>query len=175
MSTDPFVPASISEAPRHKQSLPAGITVPPSRPWRGGRPGEVGTEIPAGNFAGNPSPNGGFSISLAHRQRDGWTIGPHEYIGDATAVVAEIAMKRASQFGRAPMKGDVDIAVALLGYDGTADAAFVVRRSSLVHDADRHYEPRRAAVDLVPADLLCNPDALIVAQIAAWRSSLVAD
>jgi hypothetical protein len=174
MSTDPFVPASTSEAPRHKQSMPAGIAVPPSRPWRGGRPGEVGTKIPDGQWAGNPSPNGGFAISLVRRQQDAWTLGPHEYIGDAAAVVAEIAMKRASQFGRAPMKGDVDIAVALLGYDGTADVAFVALRSGMVHDADHHYEPRRGAVDLVPAELLRHPGAQILAQVEAWRSGVTA-
>ncbi len=174
MPTDPFVPTSISEAPRHKQSMPVGIAVPPSRSWRGGRPGEVGTDIPVGRLAGNPSPNGGFAISLAHRQRDAWTLGPHEYIGDATAVVAEIAMKRASQFGRAPMKGDVDVAVALMGYDGSADTAFIALRASMVHDADHHYELRRRVVDLVPAELLRNPDARIAEHVAAWRSNIVA-
>ena len=72
------------------------------------------------------------------------------------------------------MKGDVDIAVALLGYDGSADAVFIAVRSAMVHDADHHYEPRRCAVDLVPAELLRRPDAQILAQVAAWRSGVTA-
>ncbi len=152
--------------------MPAGIAVPPARGWIADRPGDLGPEQPSGKFLGRPGPNVGFAISLVHRQRDTWTLGPHEYVGDAAAVVAEIAMKRASQFGRAPIKADVDIAVALLGYDGTGDAAWVAFRSSLVHDADHHYEPRRAAVDLVSDELLKSSPTDVAAQVATWRASV---
>jgi len=39
---------------------------------------------------------------------------------DVVAVIAEIAGKRAAQFGRAPVIGDVDLVIALLGYDASA-------------------------------------------------------
>ena len=44
-------------------------------------------------------------------------------------MIAEIAGKRAAQFGRAPVIGDIDVAIALLGYDGTASEAFVTARA----------------------------------------------
>ena len=43
-------------------------------------------------------------------------------------MIAEIAGKRAALFGRAPVIGDIDVAIALLGYDGSADDAFVELR-----------------------------------------------
>ena len=55
---------------------------------------------------------------------------------------------------------DIDVAIALLGYDGLADDEFVELRSRLVHDAAHDYIRRRELVDAVPEDLL---------PLAAWR------
>ena len=79
------------------------------------------------------------------------------------AVIAEIAGKRAGAFGRAPVIGDIDVAVELLGYDGTADEAFVELRARLAHDAAHDYTRRRELVDAVPEELLrcgarCSPN-----------------
>src|SRR5207244_10954124 len=64
----------------------------------------------------------------------------------------EIAGKRAALFGRAPVIGDIDVAVALLGYDGSSDEQFAELRSRLVHDAAHDYTRRRELVDAVPED-----------------------
>ena len=55
-------------------------------------------------------------------------LAAHEHRHYAVSVVAEVGMKRAAAFGRAPVKGDIDIAIELLGYDGTADATFAAWR-----------------------------------------------
>jgi len=86
-------------------------------------------------------------------------------------VVAEIAMKRASFFGRAPIVADIDVAIALLGYGGDADPEFVAQRSSFVHGADHEYPVRRSIVDAVPEETLRLRVADIAAEIAGWRAA----
>ena len=41
-------------------------------------------------------------LELANRVRDKMNLVPHEHVDDAIAVVAELAMKRAASYGRAP-------------------------------------------------------------------------
>ena len=89
-------------------------------------------------------------------------------------MTAEIAGKRAASFGRAPVMGDIDVAIALLGYDGLADDAFVAQRARLVHDAAHSYPSRRALVDAVPDDLLRLKLSDLLARVDDWRARLVA-
>jgi len=70
--------------------------------------------------------------------------------------------------------GDIDIAIALLGYDGVADDAFVELRSRLVHEAAHSYIRRRALVDAVPEKLLPMRMAELSESVDAWRSQLSA-
>ena len=85
------------------------------------------------------------------------------------AVIAEIAAKRAGQFGRAPVMRDVDVAVRLLDYEGSVDDAFVEVRRLLVHGAGHDYYRRRTIVDSVPDQLLrMDPDDL-GARVDEWR------
>ena len=174
MPTDPFVPVTREELPRHRQNLPPGIAMPAPRAWYAGRPGDG---APAseydGPLRGAPGPNTGYAVALVNRQRDSWTIDPSESVEDAAAVIAEVAMKRSARYGRAPVKHDADLAVRIFGYDGSADAAFVARRVMLVLGASHHYDVRRATVDLVPIELLekVPGDA---ATIDAWRKQVLA-
>jgi hypothetical protein len=172
--TDPFVPVTRDEAPRHRQNLPPGVAMPPARSWYAKRPGdgEPATEL-GGELHGRPGPNIGYAMTLVARQRSSWVLDSSETPEDAGAVVAEIAMKRAARFGRAPVKHDVDLAVSILGYDGTADPGWVARRVMLVLGAAHHYDVRRALVDLVPDELLAKAPAEVAA-VSSWRSSAVA-
>ncbi len=172
MPTDPFVANHLDDAPRHRQNLPAGVAYPPARRAEPGRrPGEVGVDRAPGALLGTPGPNVGYARTLAERAKGSLRLAAGERVHDVVAVIAEIAMKRAGEFGRAPVKADLDIAIALLGYDGSADPDWAVRRSRLVHDADHHYQHRRALVDAVPAELLRRPPAEIAPRIAGWRDS----
>ena len=70
-------------------------------------------------------------------------------------MIAEIAGKRAALFGRAPVIGDVDVAVALLGYDGSADPEFVEMRARARARGRRTTTTAAASiVDAVPEELL---------------------
>jgi hypothetical protein len=171
--TDPFVPVTREEAPRHRQNLPPGIAMPPARAWYAKRPGDGDAASDYdGPLLGRPGPNIGYALTLVGRQRDSWVLDPSETIDDAGAVVAEVAMKRAARFGRAPVKPDVDIAVQIFGFDGAGDPAWVAKRVLLVLGASHHYDVRRAAVDLVPMDLL--ETAPPASAVSAWRNGIAA-
>jgi hypothetical protein len=172
--TDPFVPSDPSARPRQQQNLPPGVALPPANDWRSDRPGDLGPDQPEGALFGRPGPNVGYAYTLAQRSKDRLRLGPFEHADDAVAVIAEIAGKRAAQFGRAPVIGDVDLALAVLGYDGNASDAFVKARSALVHEASHDYRRRRALVDAVPDALLRLRAAQAGGEIEAWRASMPA-
>jgi len=171
--TDPYIPARPDARPRQQQNLPPGVAPPPGARWRAERPGDLrGPLGESGPLGGTPGPSVGYAYALAERARDRFSLGPHEHDADAVAVVAEIAAKRAAAFGRAPVMPDVELAAALLGYDGSALPAFTDARSRLVSDAAHSYRRRRSLVDEVPAELLHLPAADVRARAAQWRSAL---
>jgi hypothetical protein len=172
--TDPFVAPDLDDKPRQQQNLPPGLGYPPARSWRADRPSDLvahpsGSAQPEGTLRGRPGPNVGYGYTLVERVRDRLQLVAHEHRHDAVSVVAEIAMKRAAAFGRAPVIADVEMAMALLGYDGSADAAFGAWRARAVHDAAHHYPLRRAIVDSVPDSLLASPSAAVATDISQWR------
>jgi hypothetical protein len=171
--TDPFVPADPDRKPRQQQNLPPGVALPPASDWRPDRPGDLGPGQPEGALLGSPGPNVGFAYTLAERVKDTFQLAPIEHLHDAQAVVAEIAGKRAASYGRAPVIQDIDRALALLGYDGSADATFAEQRALMVNEAGHSYPRRRAIVDSVPDDLL-RAASLDDSDAAAWRAQVTA-
>jgi hypothetical protein len=168
--TDPFVAPDLDDRPRQQQNLPPGLGYPPARSWRANRPGDITATPAGGTLRGRPGPNIGYAYTLAERARDRFKLAPHEHLDDAISVVAEIAMKRAAAFGRAPVIGDVELAMALLGYDGSADGAFAARRVRAVHGAAHDYPTRRAIVDSVPDSLLARTASTVGDDVANWRA-----
>ena len=124
--------AGRAPAGRRRAGAPTGPAISsPGQPTGTllGRPG------PERRVRASPSPGGSATRSRS---------APHEHADDALAVIAELAMKRAASFGRAPMMADVEIASSLLGYQGDVDAAFAQWRTGAVHGADHEYGVRRA-------------------------------
>src|SRR6476646_2298493 len=128
--------------------------MPPARAWVADRPGDGRARPPRGPLTGSPGPNVGFALSLARRARDRFRLEPEEHVDDAVAVVAELAMKRAATFGRAPTILDVDFAIELLGYAGAAPEDVRRWRPGVVRGADHDYVVRRAIADTVSSSLL---------------------
>jgi hypothetical protein len=151
------VAPTLDDAPRNEVNLAPGVHLPAARAWRADRPGDLEAGQPTGMLLGSPGPNVGFAYTLAVRARDRMTLGAHEHADDAVAVVAEVAMKRASSFGRGPTMGDVDLAMSILGYQGDADPGLVEWRTHAVHGCHHEYGPRRRLVDAVPEDALRTP------------------
>jgi hypothetical protein len=168
--TDPFVPADPADRPRQQQNLPPGTALPPAGRWRADRAGDlIGSEQPDGRLFGSPGPNVGYAYTLAEHVADRLQLSDTEDGHDVIPVIAEIAGKRAALFGRAPVIHDVEAVMALLGYDGSADAEFAQARSMLVHEAGHDYRRRRALVDAIPEALLRRKPDEIGAEIYEWR------
>ncbi|HEX6312890.1 MAG TPA: hypothetical protein VF152_14850 [Acidimicrobiia bacterium] len=172
MPTDPYVPSRLEDEPRQLPNLAPGVKIPPPKAWRPDRPGDLPVGQPHGSLLGNPGPNIGYAMSLAERVRDRVALSPHEHVDDALGVVAELAMRRAASFGRAPVMTDVDVALTLLGYQGDAPADFVEWRTRVVHGAHRGYEVRRRIVDAVPLDVLRLPPDRVAADVGVGRDRL---
>jgi hypothetical protein len=171
MPTDPFVAPTLDDAPRQETNLAPGVRMPAARGWRADRPGDLEAGQPTGTLLGRPGPNVGYAVTLAHRVSDRLSLGTHEPLDDVLSVVAEVAMKRAASYGRAPTTVDVDVATQLLGYQGTADPSFVEWRSEAIHGAHHEYEVRRGFVDAVPDGALRNPPQA-QAELAELRAEL---
>lgn len=155
MPTDPFVSSDSVTAPRNEPTLAPGVTLPPSRAWRADRPGDLpGGVQPRGDLFGTPGPNVGYALRLVHRASADFQLAPGEHREDAEAVVAAVAMKRASSFGRGPIVADVDRAATLLGYRGGADAATAAQRADAVAGAHHEYGRCRQVADQVDLEVL---------------------
>src|SRR5919197_2960413 len=139
MPTDPFVPERLEEEPRQEPNLPPGVKMPAPRRWEANRPGDLPAGWPTGKLLGSPGPNIGYALTLANRVRDQFRLAPHEHADDAVAVVAEIAMRRAALFGRAPVLPDVEFGMQIMGYRDRTDRDFVVWRKRAVRGVLHNY------------------------------------
>jgi hypothetical protein len=171
MPTDPFVAPELEDRPRQETNLAPGVHLPAAHGWRADRPGDLVAGQPTGALLGRPGPNVGYAVTLAARLRDSLQLAPHEHLADALAVIAELAMKRAASFGRAPTLLDVEAAAALHAYQGEVDDAFAARRRDISHGADHDYNVRRALVDAVPDAVLRMPPK-VPALVAECRAEL---
>ena len=172
MPTDPFVPSELGDRPRQQQNLPPGLALPPARDWRADRPGDLGRARPPERRAARPARVRTSATRTRSRRgrRTGSASSPHEHADDVDRGVAEIAGKRAAPFGRAPVIGDIDVAIALLGYDGTADDAFVELRARLVHDAAHDYTAPARARRRGPRGAPAPARPALAERVAAWRA-----
>lgn len=172
MPTDPFVPERREDEPRQEPNLPPGVKMPAARSWIANRPGDLPAGWPTGKLLGSPGPNVGYALTLANRARDQLVLAPHEHSDDAIAVVAEIAMRRAALFGRAPVMLDVEFGMQILGYGGDADPDFVDWRMRAVQGAHHDYYERRSLVDAIPVDVLRLVPSALPAHVDAAREAV---
>jgi hypothetical protein len=172
MPTDPFVPERLDEEPRQEPNLPPGVKMPAARQWVANRPGDLPAGQPAGKLLGSPGPNVGYALTLANRVRDQFAIAPHEHLDDAVAVVAEVAMRRAALFGRAPVMRDIEFGAYIMGYTGDDAPDFVAWRVRAVQGAHHNYYERRALVDAIPVDVLRLVPAALPEHLAEARAAL---
>jgi hypothetical protein len=172
--TDPFVPERLEDEPRQEPNLPPGVKMPPARSWVANRPGDIPAGWPSGKLLGSPGPNVGYALTLANRARDRFVLAPHEHPDDAIAVVAEIAMRRAALFGRAPVMPDVEFGMRIMGYGGDTAADFVEWRVRAVQGTHHDYSERRALVDAIPVDVLHLVPAALPGHLQEARDALQA-
>jgi hypothetical protein len=172
--TDPYVPNDIDSDPRQLPNLAPGVHMPPAGSWHADRPGDLVAGQPHGEMLGSPGPDVGYALLLVERRRDHFVISPREPREDVEAVVAELAMKRAASFGRAPVVVDVDVAMELLGYAGDIPLETPEWRRHLVHEAAHEYAKRRRIIDSVPIEVLRLPPDKVTEAMGGVRAALQA-
>ena len=123
-----------------------------------------------------PGPNVGFAYTLAEHVADRIELGRHEDIHDVIAGDRGDRGRARGAFGRAPVIDDVEVAIELLGYDGSADDGVRRRRAPLlVHEAGHSYYRRRAIVEAVPEALLRRPPGELDSAVYEWRRTITED
>ena len=150
--------------------------LPSSSGWRADRPGDVmtGGGQPAGPWIGSAGPDQGYALRLASLVRKELLLTPGEHLDDVMAGGVEVAMKRSSLFGRAPVRTDLDVAFTVWGYTVAApDPELVAFRRAMFAGASHDYAHRREIVDHVPAGTLRMTLAQVRAgMVTGWRALL---
>lgn len=173
MPTQDFVPTRRIDAPRHEQNMPEGVDNPVPESWVADRPGDEDSKLNgAGELFGNAGPNIGYAYTLVGRIYDSLILSSNEHRHDVEPLVAEIAMRRASHFGRAPIMKDVDCAVHLLGLGAELDNEETKQRVLLIHDCGHNEHKRRTIVNSIPDELLFGDKAPSTDKVSAWRTSI---
>jgi hypothetical protein len=165
-----YVPIDPTEIPRVYVS-------PPRReePWSAHRPGDLVRGQPSGPMLGNQGPDTGYALKLAERFRDRLVLAPGEHTDDVIAGCVQVAAKRASAFGRAPVIGDLEMAFTIWGYLSEAPDDLVAFRKPLFAEIHHphHYAERRLIADMVTEELLRRPIARVTSTMAqGWQRIL---
>jgi hypothetical protein len=161
MAAPDYVPTPTDDRPRVYVS-------PPRRPesWIADRPAELAGAQPAGPRLGNPGPDLGYALKLARRFEGKLVLARGESEEDAVSGCLAVAMRRSSEFGRAPVIHDLTHAFTVWGFLSDApDALVELRRPLFAAVANpHHYMERRAIVDAVPDEVV----RMTPAQVADW-------
>lgn len=144
--------------------------------WQADRPADLAAAQPSGPTLGDAGPDQGYALTLTANFDDRVHLESGEQLDDVHAGCVEVAVKRASLFGRAPMIYDLEVAYTLWGYlDPSPPTELVdLRRDMFRGAADaHHYTSRRRlaarcarwALELTPADAAAQYE-------ADWQQSL---
>ncbi|MCU1397379.1 MAG: hypothetical protein JWN62_488 [Acidimicrobiales bacterium] len=170
MAAPKFAPVSVTDVVRTYESPEY---VPEA--WSPDRPAEIRGRQPEGARLGYQGPDQGYVLSLSERFRDKIVATAGESVNDAIRGCINIALRRASLFGRAPVVHDLTIAFTIWGWlDAAAAPDLVARRSALfegVANTNHHYTQGRLIADLVPESTLrLTPDSAKSAYAGGtWR------
>lgn len=168
MAAPEYVPVRLADKAR-----PA-TPIPPARPWKAERPGDLTGRQPGGPKLGRQGPDQGYALVLVRRFEDRLQLAPGEHRHDVEAGCVGVALARASLFGRAPVIHDLELAFTVWGYLGDAPADLVAIRAPLFAGASHHYWDQRKIVDRVPEATLRMTPAQVRQRLSDWRSLLVA-
>lgn len=144
--------------------------VPPA--WMPDRPGELVGRQPEGSRLGYQGPDQGFGLRLTNGFRGRLQLAAGESADDAVRGCLNVALRRASLYGRAPVVHDLTIAFTMWGFlDANPPAELLARRKAMFAGVGNahHYAEGRAIVDSVPeATLRMTPAQVAQAYPARW-------
>ena len=169
-------------APRHVPMSPNNYVdsyrspevVPPS--WKAERPGDLSSGQPSGGLMGHQGPDQGFALRLCKTFRDRIYLADGEHREDVEKGCVQIALKRASLFGRAPVVHDLEIAFRIWGFlDLEPDQQLVaerLKRFEGVSEGHHYSDVRRLAATVPNESLAMSPKALEDQHSLDWASLL---
>ena len=170
MAIPKFTPTDPSDFPRVYES-PDFVPLP----WKLDRKAEIVGRQPKGNGLGNPGPDQGYVLTLAALARGRIRVQTGESVDDVIAGSITIALRRASQIGRAPVMEDLMIALTIWGWllDNppldlvSARGKLFVGLGNTVH----HYAESRAVADMVPETTFrLTLEKLTASMPMSWRA-----
>jgi hypothetical protein len=165
MTTPKFAPIAAEDEIRDAYRLE------PPRPWVLHRPGELGKpDGQEGRGRGTPGPDQGYALGLALRLAERVVLSPGEHVEDALAGAVVLALRRASSFGRAPVLGDIELALGLFGFLSEAPADLVAYRRRQFDGVAHDYWRQRQLAESVPLESLRPPGGAKPA--GTWREQL---
>ncbi len=170
MAIPKFTPTDPTDEPQVYES-PNFVPLP----WKLDRKAEIVGRQPKGNGLGNPGPDQGYVLTLAARVRERIRVQPGESVDDVIAGSITIALRRASQFGRAPVMEDIMIALTIWGWflDNPPLDLLSTRRKIFVGlgNTVHHYAESRAVADMVPETTFrLSLDKLTSSMPMSWRA-----
>ena len=144
MAQPDYVPLSSADRVRPSDRLP------PAQHWYQDRPAEVAKpRPPMGGRSGYPGPDQGYGMLLAQQFEERLELAEGERAEDAIAGCVGVGLRRASIFGRAPVKPDMELAYTIWGFLGDAPPELVEMRKPLFQGTAKAYLDQRALVDRV--------------------------
>jgi hypothetical protein len=142
----------------------------PARPWKLHRPGEfLLSNRPVGIGAGSPGPDQGYALLLAEAFTDRLVLADGEHAEDVIVGAVAIATRRASEFGRAPVATDIELALVYFGYLSEAPADLVTFRKTLFSGAGHDYWEQRELARALPSETLRLSLDAVRQHPDAWR------
>lgn len=149
MAIPKFTPSDPTDNPQVYES-PDFVPLP----WKLDRKAEIVGRQPKGNGLGNPGPDQGYVLTLAALVRGRIRVQPGELVDDVVAGSITIALRRASQVGRAPVMEDILIALTIWGWllDSPPHDLVNTRQKLFagLGNTAHHYAESRKVADLVP-------------------------
>lgn len=173
MAAPDYVPRPKGEQVRVYES-------PPWRPepWWADRPSDIAGDQPAGRGFGWHGPDQGYALRLVRQFEGDLVLAEGEHEPDVIAGCVNVALKRSSLFGRAPVIHDLAVAFDIWGFRSAAPEELVALRRPVFEGISHahHHGDRHRVADLVPeASLRLTPEQVRQQAATDWRSLLDAD
>jgi hypothetical protein len=144
--------------------------------WKADRPAEISNDgQPRGDLVGSIGPDQGYALKLARSFSNRLQRHGNESEEDAIVGCTEVALKRASLYGRAPVVYDLEFAFTLWGYLGGAPDDLVSFRVKLFSQVSHDYVAQRKIVDHVRDEVFTMNSNEIRARLHDWTALIEAN
>jgi hypothetical protein len=142
--------------------------------WRSGRPAEQKSASSKNSRFGYQGPDQGYALKIVQYFRENIYLTSDERWSDAAETAVVVGLKRASLFGRAPTRFDLEAGFCLWGFfDSTPAAELVELRIDILANigTSHNYFQRRLVADCIPADgLKQGLEEILESYTNDWRS-----